>query len=75
MSEQYNHGKNRDGFPLGISNIWQGKSLFGLVWKWSNRCGEGEENTFDAAVTAAEAALSQTTTSMATIASSSGAIR
>jgi len=58
MSEQYNHGKNRDGFPLGISNIWQGKSLFGLVWKWSNRCGEGEENTFDAAVTAAEAALS-----------------
>lgn len=49
MKTEYNHGN-----LLGISNIWQDRS----TWAWSNRTGEGcGEPSFEAAVTAAEAAL------------------
>ncbi len=49
MKTEYNHGG-----ALGISNIWQSNS----TWSWANRAGEGcGEPSFEAAVTAAEAAL------------------
>lgn len=55
---QYKHGVDSYGNKLGISNIWEANNLWGrTVYLWSNRSGEGEEDTFEAAVRAAEGVL------------------
>ena len=55
---QYKHGTDSHGRPLAITSIWTTKSFSGReVYLWANRCGEGEEDTFEAAVLAAKGAL------------------